>query len=263
MAEGTLERQSLMEAQPGTTVPAQRLWEVDALRGVTVVAMIFFHLMWDLSFYQLTDTAIYSLPWQIFARGIGSTFTFLLGLSLVLTAARLPGAAFVRWVLKRGAVLLGLGMIVTVATFVMFPDSYVRFGILHLLGSALWIAAAFVYAPVWLSLVGGLAMLAGGFYLNAQIVEFAWLVWLGLAPVGLAMVDYYPILPWAGMALLGVAAGRVLYPAGRRQYRLPDLSTPALIRGLRWLGRNSLLIYLLHQPLLIGIVAGIAWWLAQ
>lgn len=229
------------------------------LRGVTVVAMIYFHLMWDLSFYGLSDTAIYSLPWQIFARGIGSTFTFLLGLSLVLTAARLPGPAFGRRVLKRGAILLGLGMIITVATFVMFPDSYVRFGILHLLGSALWITAAFVRAPIRLSLVGGLAMLAGGFYLNAQVTDVAWLVWLGLAPVGMAMVDYYPILPWVGWALLGVALGRMLYRDGQRRFRLPDFSAPAPIRGLRWLGRNSLIIYLAHQPILIGIIAGLAW----
>jgi uncharacterized membrane protein len=259
MAEGTIDRQSLTGAQPGAAVATQRLWEIDMLRGITVIAMIYFHLMWDLSFYGLTDAAIYSLPWQIFARGIGSTFTFLLGISLVLTAARLPGPAFGRWVLKRGAVLLGLGMIVTVATFVMFPDSYVRFGILHLLGSALWIAAAVVRAPAWVSLVGGLAMLAGGFSLNAQVTDIAWLVWLGLAPPGMAMVDYYPILPWAGWALLGVALGRTLYPGGQRRFSLPDFSAPPPIRGLRWLGRNSLIIYLAHQPILIGIVAAIAW----
>jgi uncharacterized membrane protein len=71
------------------------------------------------------------------------------------------------------------------------------------------------------------------------------------------MVDYYPLLPWGGAALLGVACGRLNYPDGRRRLSLPDLSAAAPVRALRFLGRHSLLIYLLHQPILLGALFGL------
>ena len=67
------------------------------------------------------------------------------------------------------------------------------------------------------------------------------------------MVDYYPLFPWFGVALLGIFAGESLYPAGMRRFDLPDWSRVAIVRGLRFLGRHSLLIYVTHQPVLIGV----------
>jgi uncharacterized membrane protein len=73
------------------------------------------------------------------------------------------------------------------------------------------------------------------------------------------MVDWYPVFPWFGAALLGVFVGFTLWPGGRRRFDLPDLSQTAPVRGLAFLGRHSLLIYLVHQPVLLGllIVTGI------
>jgi uncharacterized membrane protein len=83
---------------------------------------------------------------------------------------------------------------------------------------------------------------------------------LGVRQFGRYMVDYYPILPWFGIALLGVFVGHTLYPGGTPRFTLPDLSQRAPIRGLTFLGRHSLLIYLVHQPILLGFlfVVGIA-----
>lgn len=67
---------------------SERLWELDALRGLAVVLMVVFHLTWDLQFLGLVAVDVFSRPWQIFARGIGSLFIFLLGVSLVLSSAR-------------------------------------------------------------------------------------------------------------------------------------------------------------------------------
>jgi uncharacterized membrane protein len=72
---------------------SERLWELDALRGLAVVLMIVFHLTWDLQFLGLIVVDVFSRPWQIFARGIGSLFIFLLGVSLVLSSARAPSRA--------------------------------------------------------------------------------------------------------------------------------------------------------------------------
>ena len=67
------------------------------------------------------------------------------------------------------------------------------------------------------------------------------------------MVDYYPFFSWFGVALLGIFAGETLYPAGIRRFHLPDWSQVAVVRGLRFLGRHSLLIYIIHQPIMIGL----------
>ena len=238
--------------------PRPRLWEIDTLRGLAVVAMIFFHFMWDLWFMRLTTQDIPGPAWQAFARGIGGTFTFLLGLSLVLSAANLrrKGARPLPAMLKRGLIVFGCGMLVTIGTYFFVPDEYVRFGILHHAGAAIMLGALLLPAPAWVLLPAGLALIALGANLNAQTVDYPWLIPFGLTQAGVGMVDYYPLLPWFGVAMLGMAAGKWLYADGLRRFALPDLSGNRLFAGLRWLGRNSLAVYLVHQPLLIGVMLG-------
>jgi uncharacterized membrane protein len=108
---------------------------------------------------------------------------------------------------------------------------------------------------VWLSTLAALVLIGIGAYLNFQAVAFPWLIWLGLPQSGVRMVDYYPLLPWAGVALLGVAIGNTLYPASTRRFALPDRSAWLPLRALRWLGRHALPIYLVHQPVLFGVIS--------
>ncbi|HMQ30130.1 MAG TPA: heparan-alpha-glucosaminide N-acetyltransferase [Chloroflexaceae bacterium] len=237
--------------------PSARLWEVDAARGVAVIAMVFFHLMWDLDYTGLSGVNVFSAPWQIFARGIGTSFTFLLGLSLWLVAVRLPPRELWRYAVRRSMTIIALGLLITAGTYAFVGDSYVRFGILQLLGSMLILSLPFVTAPLWLTVGAGLAMIAFGAYLTTLSAPFPWLIAVGVAQAGVEMVDYYPLLPWGGAALLGVACGRLSYPDGRRRLALPDLSAAAPVRALRFLGRHSLLIYLLHQPVLLGALFGL------
>jgi uncharacterized membrane protein len=234
-------------------VTATRLWEIDVLRGVAVVLMVCYHLIWDLAYFDLIAVDVAALRWQVVARSIGSLFLLILGISLTLRAARDP--LLTRWVWRRGAVLFGLGMLITLATFLVIGESYVRFGILHALGGALVLALPFVRAPVWLSMLTALVLIATGAYLSFQAVAVPWLIWLGLPQTGVVMVDYYPLLPWAGVALLGVAVGNKLYPVGTRRFALRDRSGWLPLRALQWLGRHALLIYLIHQPVLFGVLS--------
>lgn len=178
-----------------------------------------------------------------------------MGLSLALVGARLgTRAGLWRYALQRGATIFGLGMLITLATFLALGEQYVRFGILHLLGAMLVIAAPFVFLPAWRTCIVGLLMVALGVLIAGQHIPGPWLLWLGIPPAEIEMADYYPLLPWGGPAVLGVAFGRWAYSDGLRRFGLPDLASAPLVRGLRLLGRHSLPIYLAHQPILLALL---------
>lgn len=240
--------------------PRPRLWEIDALRGIAVVAMMFFHFMWDLWFFGMTSQDIPGPAWQTFARSIGGTFTFLLGLSVVLSVASFRRRGLSPWgpLIRRGFVIIGCGMIITLGTLWFAPAEYVRFGILHHAGVALLLCLLFVSAPPWLCVVVGALVAWFGFWIAPGVdVNTAWLLPFGLYPRGLGMVDYYPLAPWFGVALFGMAAGKVLYRDGERRFSLVDAGPNVLIDALRFLGRNSLAVYLIHQPVFLAVL--MAW----
>jgi uncharacterized membrane protein len=228
-----------------------RRWEVDALRGVAIVEMIFYHFVWDAHYFGLYQGNIYGPTWQLFPRNIATLFLLVMGVSLTLSHSRRPGG-FGKY-LARGATILGLGLMITVGTYFFIGRGFVLFGILHLLGLCVILAYPFLGQSKWASLGAGLPLIGVGVYLNTLSAPYPWLIWLGIPEQGRAMVDYYPLLPWFGVALLGLFAGRSLYREGEPRFSLPaQLDTAVPIRGLRFLGRHSLLIYMIHQPILMA-----------
>lgn len=257
-------KQTLVDQQVGPrtavahTLPATtRLWEVDTVRGIAVILMVLYHFMWDLSMFGIYRTDMRFGPWQAVARGIGTTFIFLLGLSLTLSYQR-GRVGKTRFSfssnLRRGLLIFGCGLIVSLATYVFDPATFVIFGILHLLGAALILAHPFLFVDWRISLIAGLLLIGAGLFVDRFDAATPWLTWLGIEQAGRYMSDYYPLLPWFGVALLGMSAGFTLYPKGERRFPLPDLNNLAPVRGLRFLGRHSLIIYLLHQPIMLGVL---------
>jgi uncharacterized membrane protein len=247
------------QVQPASS----RLWEVDAVRGIAIILMICYHFIFDLSYFGAYSGYMLSTPWQLFARSIGTTFIFVLGVSLTLRynhlRPKLDQKQLFYKFLVRGAKIFAWGMVVTVVTYFLIGYGFVLFGILHLLGLATILGYPFLRSR-WASLVAGILVIGVGIYITRILLPSPWLLWLGVRQLGRYMVDYYPIFPWFGIALLGAFAGLTLYPGGIRGFSLPDLSQKSPIRGLTFLGRHSLLIYLIHQPILLAIrfVVGIA-----
>lgn len=250
------------EAEPNSRVlassPPSRLWEVDTLRGVAVVLMIIYHFTWDLVYFGLYQANLLVGPWQWFARGIATIFIFVMGVSLTLSDTRErqrrgQSPSFMKYLLRGGKVF-GLGLLVTMATYYFIGRGFVIFGILHLLGLSIILDYPFLRSSRWVSLLAGLVVIAAGVYVDTLVVSYPWLIWLGVKQAGIYMVDYYPVLPWFGLSLLGIFTGYSLYPQGVRRFSLPNLAALSPMRGLRFLGRHSLLIYVVHQPILIGLL---------
>jgi uncharacterized membrane protein len=250
---------------PGTATRSavQRYWEIDGLRGVAIIMMVIFHLMWDLwAFRVLPDLVLYAGFWMYFQRTTASLFIILVGVSLTLSyhrvlAARGPDGLYWKF-FRRGAMIFGLGMVITIVLRTLgllgFHIGHIEFGILHLIGFC--IAAAYPFLRLkWINLFLWMAFFTAGHYIQNLHVDTTWLVWLGLTPLRYAPVDFFPLIPWFGVVLLGVFLGNTLYPDGYRGFALPDLSHSLPIRSLNYLGRHSLLIYLIHQPVLFAILA--------
>lgn len=235
----------------------KRFWEVDSLRGLAIVMMVFFHFIFDLSYFGIYSFNISSGFWWWFARVTASIFIFLVGVSLSLSYARttiLNGhltekKLFLKY-LKRGLRIFAYGLLITAATYIFIGEGFIVFGILHFIGIAIILEFVFIKRK-YLNLFLGLAFIAAGIYLMSFRFDFYGLLWLGFTPNNFYTVDYFPLLPWLGVVSLGIFFGNTLYEKYVRRFKLPDLSDNLTVRVSGFLGKHSLLIYLVHQPLII------------
>lgn len=232
----------------------KRIWELDALRGLALFGMIGIHLIYDLvDLYGV-------IPWQqptwylLFKNNYGALFLLISGVSVTL------GSRCVR----RGMQVFCCGFLCTAATAFMYfigqagMDLIIYFGVLHCLGTCMMLWYFFRKCPSWLLAVLGIAMAAAGLWLRYQWFDVpAVLIPLGFTPWWFASSDYFPLLPNLGYFLLGAVLGRSLY--SKKVSRFPNFpASDPVTRFLCFCGRKSLWIYLIHQPLLAGIVALIA-----
>ena len=233
----------------------ERFWEIDALRGIAVVAMVLYHFSYDLAYFGLFDVGFFRSGLGLnTGRLIGGLFIFLAGLSLTLsyaraTSSRPSGGKLFRKYLSRGLRIFSYGLVITLLTWIFLPNEMIVFGILHLIGASIILAYPFLTLKL-ANVALGVACIAASFLLRGLDVDSPWLVWLGTDPT-FFMLDYWPIFPWFGVMLFGIAAGNVLY-GDRVKRDAPSTPRPSAVRPLAFLGRHSLLVYLVHQPVLLA-----------
>lgn len=225
----------------------QRVDAVDALRGLALVAMIAYHFCFDLAYLRLAAFDFYRDPWWLHARtAILSSFLLLAGVSLVLAERTVDGRArFWRHVVRIAAG----AAVVSLASYLVFPQSYIWFGVLHAIAVSLVLVRPLAQRPR-LALFAGLAVIAAGVTIEAAIFDRPALGWLGFMTAKPRTEDYVPLFPWTGVMLLGIAAGHALL---RTQFRGIAFAARGP-RFLRWMGRHSLALYMVHQPLLLGLL---------
>jgi uncharacterized membrane protein len=217
--------------------------------------MVVYHLVYDLDTFGGYGIESTSGLWARFADVTAGAFLFLVGISLAISHSRAGQGLFGKY-LRRGLRIFAYGMALTTVFFAL-GMGVVAFGILHLIGVSIILAYPLLKYRL-ANLLLGVSVIAVGWYMRAQNVssESPWLLPLGVVPENLFMPDYRPLLPWFGVVLLGLFAGNVLYGAGRRPAVVARKAPPAA-RPLVPLGRNSLFIYLVHQPILIALLAGL------
>lgn len=219
--------------------PTARLAEIDLLRGIAILLMIIFHTLFDLAYFYHWPIDYLNGFWYYQGKASAVLFMLVTGIS----------CTFSRNSLQRGLKVLGTGLVITAATYLFHPAEYIRFGILHLLGSAMLLAPWLKrYSVLTLATVGTACIAAGRLVLTLT-TSLPWFIPLGITPSGFASLDYYPIFPWLGIILYGLAAGKLLYPA--KQPLWPEAVLYRPVSWLSWLGRHSLIVYLVHQPLIL------------
>jgi uncharacterized membrane protein len=231
----------------------ERFWEIDALRGFAIINMVLFNYSFALNYL-----GIYKLDFGInYAYSIAGTFIFISGISLTLFYNQNKTKSFKK-ILIRGLEIFGLGLVITAITFFTFPESYIVFGILHFIGISTILGYFFLDKRKINAILGFLIVLFG-IYLYSLRFDFSWLLWMGLIPENFYTFDYFPLLPWFGVTLLGIYSGNRLYRNGQRRFKIREMSNNAVVRALSFLGRKSLTIYLLHQPLLIAVLLALGF----
>ncbi len=246
-------REDIDLADLASTASRNRIQTIDLVRGAALVAMASYHFTWDLEIFgYLGPGTAGTGMFKWYARSIAGTFLLLAGVSLVL--AQYP-------VLRRDGFLRRLGLVtgaaalITLATLIIFPDSFIFFGILHAIALFSVLGLAFVRLPVTVTLLVAAIVLALPQVYRSAVFDAPWLWWVGLSAAVPRSNDYVPLFPWFALVLAGIAVARIGLAAGaaNRLARAEPMDN-RIVGGLVFLGRHSLAVYLVHQPVLLAFV---------
>ncbi len=231
---------------------AGRIAALDLARTAAIVGMVAFHFTFDLEMFGYVAPGTTQLPFFYYmARMVAGSFLFLVGFSLWLAhGRRIRWPAF--W--RRFAIVLAAAVAISVASFYL-PTGKILFGILHMIAFGSLIGLAFLRVPVVVTLAAAAVVFVLPDFARHAVFDPVWMVWLGLAETRIFMADYVPLLPWLAPLLMGIAVARIADAQGW----LAGLRPRTLPRVLVWPGQHSLVIYLVHQPLMIGAFAAIQY----
>lgn len=237
---------------PESGTGSARLAVIDGLRGLALAGMVVFHAGWDMAHFGLLpgDGALPS-GWQIYGHVVASLFLALSGFGLVLADRRGLG---LNHALRRLALVAVAALGVSFATWLAVPEDFIFFGILHCIAVGNALSLPLIRAPFVLVVAVAALFLAVPLAAPLALVDGPGWVWLGLSGHLPNTLDFRPLLPWAGLIVAGLLAGRLL---PERWLRRVDGGSK-FWRGLCWAGRHSLAVYLLHQALLFPAVYGVS-----
>ena len=238
---------------PSPSTRHLRFDRIDALRGLAIVWMTIFHFCFDLNYFGwIRETFMRDPFWTVQRSCIVTLFLFCAGLGQAVALHQ--GQGWPRfW--RRWAQVAGCALLVTLGSWVMFPRSYISFGVLHGIALMLIVARLTGGWGRWLWPLGAFALLLP-YVVQHPFFDTRVTNWVGLVTRRPVTEDYVPLLPWLGVVWWGMAAGGWLL---ERHREVIAGAIPAALRPLAALGRWSLSFYMLHQPILIGLLLALIW----
>ena len=224
-----------------------RLHWADALRGIFILMMVVYHFVFDLHYFGVISQNVSEGAWTIFSHLIQFGFFGLVGFSLHLSYRRSGYRPFLKRQFKRAGLVLLVALAISLATTFALPGGAIWFGALHFIAVAIALGAVLIPYPMILALSVIPIYLLGEWFADLS-VSHLWLLPLGIVPVNYGSLDYFPLFPWLSLVFLGILVAHWMEKRSllRNPQKLPR------IHSLEFLGRHSLLIYVLHQPILFG-----------
>ena len=241
-----------MATREGGFAATHRFDRLDALRGAAMVWMAAFHLSFDLDHFRFIHQDFYRDPaWTLQRACIVTLFLLCAGGGQAVADLRQQSLARF-W--KRWAQIAGCALLVSLGSYWMFPRSFITFGVLHGIAVMLVVVRFTASWGAWRWPLGLIAILVPAFVAD-PIFDSRWTNWIGPVTHRPPTEDFVPLLPWLGVMWWGAAAAGWLL-RHRRAWLAGPVGTA--VSPLAVLGRWSLSFYMLHQPVLIALVAGLA-----
>lgn len=215
----------------------RRIFEIDFLKVTAIILMIIFHFIYDLNEFVGLDINYQFGFWYWLGRVAAVLFIFLAGIN----------SGFSKNPIKHGMIVFSCGMIVTLISLIMFKEEFVRFGILHFLGISMMLFPLLKRLNngilIIFALVTGILFSFDTFIYNTKVIVFLENIF------GRPSIDYYPLFPYLSLFILGILAYKSFYYKKKSIFNLYTKSKTILI-----ISKYSLLIYLIHQPIILGII---------
>lgn len=219
-----------------------RILELDFLRGLAVLGMVAFHYYFALDFYGIQQHDMTTGAWHVIGQIVRFTFLTLVGISVT----------FSRNNAKRAFVILLCAMGITLASYMLQPDMYIRFGILHLIAISIFLVAPLRNRPCVALILGILAIFAPLILLQFSSSSLP-LIILGVQPVAFATFDLFPIFPWIAIPLFGIFFGNIIYKD--KKPHLPNrLFKKTITAPVCVFGKHALIVYMVHFPIIFTLL---------
>lgn len=221
-----------------------RIQSIDLIRGIDIVLMVLFNYSVTLSYFRLIHMPSNFLYWSVFPRVIAAIFIFISGAAAYVSFENRK-EGFSKRYLIRGGKLLIFAAFITLFTYIFVREGTIYFGILHFFAASSFFVPFFIrYSK--LNLAIGLLIILSSSYLQLTDSDFPYLFWLGFTPENFYTFDYFPLMPWLGVLLLGIYSGKYIIE------KTVHIKFKGRLAGIfAFFGKNSLTIYLIHQPVLI------------
>ncbi|MFA4956394.1 MAG: heparan-alpha-glucosaminide N-acetyltransferase [Candidatus Methanoperedens sp.] len=222
----------------------ERIQAIDLIKGIDIVFMVLFNYSVTLDYFRLIPIPSNYLYRYIFPISIASIFIFMSGVTSYISYEK-HKEKLTRKYFTRGIKLLFFATLITLFSSVFVPQYTIFFGILHFFAVSSFLIPFFIKYNK-LNLIAGVSIILSGVYLQQQTFNFSYLSWLGFIPETLSTFDYFPLIPWFGVMLLGVYYGRyIIEKTVNIRFKGKNSSI------FTFLGKHSLTVYLVHQPALI------------